>query len=86
MPINFTQAVPRKVYYVVIENGDPYEVLFTSYEQAVATVKIRYREEIEAYELHDHGLCEVNVPENPEGKTELYIEKGIYIYIHRFKV
>ena len=84
--MNFTPAVPRKVYYVVIENGDPYEILFTSYEQAVETVKIRYREEIEEYELRDGGFCEVNIPENPSGKTCLYVEKGIHIYIHRFKV
>ena len=73
-------------YYLVIDDGEPYPILFTSYEQAVLTVKIRHREEIEAYQLHDHGICELDVPENPEGKTELYIEKGIYIYIHRFKV
>jgi len=79
--MNFTPAVPRKVYYVVIENGDPYEILFTSYEQAVATVKIRHREEI-----YEESVCEVNVEENPSGKTYLYVEKGIHIYIYRFKV
>ena len=84
MPMNFIPAVPKNVYYVVIENGDPYEILFTSYEQAVATVKIRHREEIEGDE--DEGVCEVNVAENPSGKTYLYVEKGIHIYIHRFKV
>jgi hypothetical protein len=81
MPMNFIPAVPKKVYYVVIENGDPYEILFTSYEQAVATVKIRHREEI-----YEESVCEVNVEENPSGKTYLYVEKGIHIYIHRFKV
>jgi len=79
--MNFIPAVPKKVYYVVIENGDPYEILFTSYEQAVATVKIRHREEI-----YEESVCEVNVEENPSGKTYLYVEKGIHIYIHRFKV
>lgn len=82
MPMEFTPAVPKKVYYVVIENGDPYEILFTSYEQAVMTVKIRHREEIDEYD----GACEVNVPENPSGKTYLYVEKGIHIHIHRFRV
>ena len=81
MPMNFIPAVPKNVYYVVIENGDPYEILFTSYEQAVATVKIRHREEI-----YEESVCEVNVEENPSGKTYLYVEKGIHIYIHRFKV
>jgi hypothetical protein len=81
MPMNFIPAVPRKVYYVVIENGDPYDILFTSYEQAVATVKIRHREEI-----YEESACEVNVEENPSGKTYLYVEKGIHIYVHRFKV
>ena len=87
--MEFTPAVPRKVYYVVIEDGDPYEILFTSYEQAVATVKIRHREMLEADELREEGfssVCEVNVPENPSGKTYLYVEKAIHIYIHRFKV
>ena len=79
----------QKVYYVVIEDGDPYEILFTSYEQAVATVKIRHREMLEADELREEGfssVCEVNVPEDPRGKTYLYIEKGIHIFIYRFKV
>jgi len=81
----------KMYYYLVIDDGEPYDILFTSYEQAVATVKIRHRETIETdavfAEKGGYGrACEVDVPENPSGKTELYIEKGIYIYIHRFKV
>jgi hypothetical protein len=71
-------------YYVVIENGDPYPILFTSFEQAVMTVKIRHREEIETV---FHNCCEVDVPEDKlSGKTVLYVEKEIHIHIHRFKV
>lgn len=71
-------------YYVVIENGDPYPILFTTFEQAVMTVKIRHREEIEVL---FQDCCEVDVPEDKlSGKTVLYVEKGTHIHIHRFKV
>jgi hypothetical protein len=78
--------------YIVIENGDPYTDAYLRYEDAVAAVKDKYREEIEE-ELKwldenpgEHGCNDVDVPEKQDGPTWLYIEKGIHIFIYKYKI
>ena len=71
--------------YVVIENGDPYGVAYTTYAAAVAAVKLKHKEAIEE-ELRWPGCNEVDVPEEASGLSRLYIEKGIHIEIHRLPV
>ena len=76
--------------YVVIENGEPYEAAYISFASAAAAVKEKYAEEIaeQIRESGDGPMCsEVDVPENVlGGKTYLYIEKGIHIYIHKLHI
>jgi len=80
-------------FYIVIENGDPYPTAYKSYAVAVKAVKDKHCEylldqikELGSLEDIESTLADVNVPENTEtNKTYLYIEKGIHIYIYRFK-
>ena len=73
--------------YVVIENGDPYNSVYLSFASAAAAVKEKYAEEIseQIRESQGYPICsEVDVPEDVlTGKTYLYIEKGIHIYIYK---
>ena len=74
------------VIYVVIENGDPYPSAYTSFVAAAEAVKDKYKEIVEE-QIAEGGTCsEIDVPENTSGKTYLYVEKGIHIYIYRLPV
>lgn len=75
--------------YVVIENGDPYPNLYTCFASAAAAAQEKYKEVIEDQirEADGHPICsEIDVPEDTSGKTYLYVEKGIHIYIYKLKV
>ena len=79
--------------YIVIENGDPYPTPYKSYAAAVKAVKDKHCEylfdqikQMDSLDDIESTLADVNPPENTEtNKTYLYIEKGIHIYIYRFK-
>jgi len=64
--------------YVIIENGDPYPIAYTSFSSAISVVKEKYKEIVED--------DEIDVSESNTGKTYLYIEKGIHIYICKLPV
>jgi hypothetical protein len=68
--------------YIVVENCKAYPEAYTTYNLAVASVKSKHKEEIEA----EDALVEVDVPENASGNTGLYIEKGINILIMKIPV
>lgn len=77
--------------YVIIENGDPYPIAYGSFDSAVAVVKAKHKETIdeqlkEANNKYD--ICsDLNTPEDKvTGKTYLYVEKGIHIYIYKLPV
>jgi hypothetical protein len=75
--------------YVVIENGDPYENVYTSYASAAAAVKKKHAEEIAEQIRQSDGypICsEIDVPEAVTGTTYLYVEKGIHIYIYKLPI
>jgi hypothetical protein len=75
--------------YIVIENGDPYPHLYTSYASAAAAAQEKYKEVIEEQikESGGYPICsELDVPEDTSGKTYLYVEKGIHIYIYKLEV
>ena len=76
--------------YVVIENGEPYENVYTSFTSAVAAVKEKHAEEyMEQIRVsNDYPICsEIDVPEDIlTGKTYLYVEKGIHIYIYKLPI
>jgi len=76
--------------YVVVENGVPYPIAYTSFACAAAAAKEKHKETLEEERrVADGGsMCsEVDVPENTLiGKTYLYVEKEIHIYIHKLPI
>jgi hypothetical protein len=76
--------------YVVIENGEPYQNVYTSFASAAGAVKEKYAEEIaEAIrEMGGYPICsKIDEPENiVTGITYLYVEKEINIYIYRLPI
>jgi len=77
--------------YVIIENGDPYNVVYQTFESAVAVVKAKYKKTIDEQLKEADGqydICsDLNTPEDKvTGKTYLYVEKGIHIYIYKLPV
>ena len=76
--------------YVVIENGEPYENVYTSFTSAAAAVKEKHEwEYVEQIRVsNDYPICsEIDVPEDIlTGKTYLYVEKGIHIYIYKLPI
>jgi len=77
--------------YVVVENGDPYPVIYKTYAAAVAAVKEKHKEEVEAdlkwlAEGWGHSVNVFDTAENDKGEMYLYVEKGINIYIYRLPV
>ena len=75
--------------YVVIQNGKPYENVYTSYASATAAVKEKHAEEIAEQIRGSNGypICsEIDVPEDITGNTYLYVEKGIHIYIYKLPI
>ena len=76
--------------YVVVENGIPYPIAYTSFACAAAAAKEKHKETVEEQMREADGgtICsELDVPENTlTGKTYLYVEKGIHIYIHKLPI
>ena len=78
--------------YVVLENGDLYPKLYSSYDAARAAALHNYAEMLdeersESAEWGGSMASQVDVEENKEtGTTKLYIEKEIYITIQRYTV
>jgi len=80
--------------YAVVENGELYPELYSSYESAREAVTTKYAAELrdeweEAKEMNDpdYKMASSIVDENEEtGTTYLYIEKGIHIIIQRYNV
>jgi len=79
--------------YVVVENGELYPVLYSSYESARKAVTTKYAAELreeweEVKEMNDpdYQMASVIVDESVTGTTELYIEKGINIIVQRYNI
>lgn len=76
--------------YVVIENGEPYENVYTSFASAAAAVKKKYAMVIAEQIRVSNGypICsEINIPEDIlTGNTYFYVEKGIHIYIYKLPI
>ena len=76
--------------YVVLENGELYPTLYSTYEKAYAAVTTKYEEELrdereEAASWGGKMASQVDVVENTNtGTTKLYIERGVQIIIQRF--
>ena len=94
MNVKYIMSIITKVY-AVVENGELYPVLYSSYESAREAVITKYaaelrdeREDVEEMNDPDYKMAsDVDVDENEEtGTTYLYIEKGIHINIQRYNV
>ncbi len=78
--------------YVVLENGELYPKLYSTYDAARAAALHNHAEllEEERAECAEWGgtMCsKIDVEENKEtGTTTLYVEKEIYITIQRYTV
>jgi hypothetical protein len=78
--------------YVVLENGELYPKIYSTYDAARAAALHNHAEllEEERAECAEWGgaMCsKVDVEENKEtGTTTLYVEKEIYITIQRYTV
>ena len=83
--------------YLVIENGEPYPDLYSTYQLAREAVATKYAEELEIQRQFEKEMKETynpnfrisgfdDVDENETGTTALYIEKEINITIHRYKI
>ena len=76
--------------YIVVENGEPYNIAFTTFDSAAAVVKEKHKDTFteQIKEANGGSICtELDVPENKlSGKTYLYVEKGIHIYIHKLPI
>jgi len=77
--------------YIIIENGIAYDRAFTTYNLAINEVKIKHYEileeqEKECNEFKMQNCSEVNIREHESGKTDLYIEKQIYITIYKLPI
>jgi hypothetical protein len=79
--------------YIIVENGEAYPDAYPTYKAAVAAVKYKHYEELERQihevqrlDMVEEILSHINVPESADGKTLLYIEKGINIYVHRMSI
>jgi hypothetical protein len=82
----------RDCVYVVLENGELYPVLYSTYEEARAAVLHKYADTLEE-ERQDCADCawmrmasQVDVAENTDtsGQTKLYVEKDLFIIIQRY--
>jgi len=76
--------------YVVVENGDPYPVAYASFESAAAVVKETHKRAVEGERMEVNRTQishETVIPENTKtGKTYIYVEKEIHIYIYKLPV
>ena len=80
-----------EIIYVVLENGELYPNIYSTYELAREAVITKYAEEIQSQkeEAEESGWrmpMIVDTDENQSGTTELYIEKEINITIKRYNV
>ncbi len=79
--------------YVVVENGELYPIIYSSYESARKAVTTKYAAELrdeweDAKEMNDPDfqMASVIVDESDTGRTALYIEKGINIIIQCYSL
>ena len=70
--------------YIVIENGNSYRSAYATYELALTAVHSLWNEEVRRQ--GEDTCSEIDLPEDPSGKTVLYVEKGIHIEILRLTV
>ena len=77
--------------YVVLENGELYPRLYSTYEAARAAVLLKHADTLEEQrnecaEYDGTMSSRVDVEENKAtGTTTLYVEKEIYITIQRYE-
>ena len=85
----------RNIYVVIEQTNDDFchihPRLYNTYDEAYQAAIEKYKEQLdeERAECAEYDISmasKVDVDENPEGVTKLYIEKEIYLTIYRFNV
>jgi len=76
--------------FIVVENGDPYPIAYSSFASAAAAVKETHAKDMEEQTMEAYGIVvspKTDIPENTQtGKTYIYIEKEIHIYIYKLPI
>ena len=74
--------------YTIIENGEMYLNAFTSYKDALDEVKKKYDDwkDNEENIINVNESYKINKNNKDSNITELYIEKGICIFIYKLIV
>jgi membrane-bound inhibitor of C-type lysozyme len=77
--------------YIVVDCGEAFQTAFTTYKSALNAVKLKYKEELERQleeeiEYNCSPVSDIDVVENENGATSLYIEKQIYIVIYKLSI
>lgn len=77
--------------YIIVENGIAYNKAFSTYDLALNAVKFNHKkileeQEKECIECELTNCSIVDLVENKSGKTDLYIEKQIYITIYKLPI
>lgn len=77
--------------YVVIENGTPYPVAYSTFASALAVVIEKNKEDVEEalrYKKEGESSCtDTDAAENTiTGITYFYVEKGIHTFIYKLPV
>ena len=77
--------------YIIVEDGEPYPNSYITYESALKVANDKHREELDRQiedmpEYKNQILEDMNPKENEDGKTSLYIEKGLFIYIYKINM
>lgn len=75
--------------YIILENSQPYGLAYKSYAKAVNAVRQRHATILTStasLQHEQHSPHTVDVPENSNGITRLYIHRDVHIYIYRLPV
>jgi hypothetical protein len=87
--LNIFSFVPNRYVYIVIENGISYSNGYINYNSAINAVKEKYvdwdSDEINEVDVSE-GHKIYNKKNIDPNKTELYIEKQIYITIYKLPI
>ena len=72
--------------YIILENSQPYGLAYKSYAKAVNAVRQRHATILTSILPQQQSPHTVDVPENSNGITRLYIHRDVHIYIYRLPV
>ena len=77
--------------YIVVENGNPYPAAYSSFASAFAAVTETHAKDIEEQTMETADGTQITFEtvlseDTQSGKTYIYVEKDIHIYIYRLPI